>query len=115
MKLMFEHEDCHVEPINRQVDRDALAKSDVAFLAVAGMGCPNCAIRVRNALFGVEGVLYVDVSLGLGMAAVAFQPEKVESGALLIAVISAGDRVGHHYRARLVETLSAAEAFTYIS
>ncbi len=47
---MSEHENCHVEPLDKPLDETALAKATAAYLAVWGMGCPRCALRVRNGL-----------------------------------------------------------------
>lgn len=110
---MSEHENCHVEPLRKPLDRKALASARVAFLIVAGMGCPNCATRVHNALLRRDGVLYVDVSLARGTAAVAFRPEQMTTENLLTAVAGAGDKTGHHYLARLLQTMPAREAFTF--
>jgi copper chaperone CopZ len=110
---MSEHEKCHVEPLRKPLDRKALASAEVAFLTVAGMGCPNCAMRVRNALLRLKGVLYVDVSLARGMAAVAFRPEQMTTEDLMTAVARAGSETRHHYLARLLQTMPAREAFTF--
>lgn len=110
---MSEHENCHVEPLRKPLDREALASARVAFLTVAGMGCPNCGTRVHNALLRRDGVLYVDVSLARGMAAVAFRPEQMTTENLITAVASAGDETDHHYLARLLQTMPAREAFTF--
>ena len=110
---MSEHENCHVEPLEKPLDRKVLASAEVAFLKVTGMGCPNCATRVRNALLRLKGVLYVDVSLARGMAAAAFRSEQVTTGDLAAAVANAGNEAHHHYQARLLDTMPAREAFTF--
>lgn len=110
---MSEHENCHVEPLRKTLDRKALALADVAFLSITGMGCPTCVIRVRNALLRQEGVLYVDVSLERGMAAVAFRPEQLTTETLATAVVHAGNETGHNYLAQLLQTMPAREAFTF--
>lgn len=112
---MSEHENCHVEPLRKPLDRRALATSEVAFLIVAGMDCPNCAARVRNALLALENVLHVDVTLTRGIAAVAFRSEELIPADLIMAVSGAGDEAGYHYSAKLLQTMSAREAFTFAS
>ena len=47
-------------------------------LAVWGMGCPRCAMRVHNGLLGVDGILLVEVILERGMAGVAYDPAQVD-------------------------------------
>ena len=107
---MNDHENCHVEAIEKPVDREALASSQVAFLAVWGMGCPRCAMRVHNGLLGVDGVLLVEVMLERGMAGVAYDPEQVDPSDLPQAVAKAGNDGHHHYQAEVVKVVPAAEA-----
>lgn len=112
---MPEHESSHVEPLKKPLDRKALALAEVAFLTVTGMGCPNCAARVRNALLRLEGVLYADISLTRGTAAVAFKPEQVATRDLITAMAGAGSETGHCYLIQLLQTLPAREAFTFVA
>ena len=106
---MSEHEQCHVEPIEKPVDRAALSKAMTAYLAVWGMGCPRCAMRVRNALLRLDGVLVADVFLEEGIAAVAYDPEHVTAKDLVVAVASAGNDGRHRYGAKVVEQVPARE------
>jgi copper chaperone CopZ len=108
---MSEHENCHVDPVEKPVDREAIDSAVVAYLQVAGMGCRNCAARVYNGLLGLEGVLAADVELEHGLAAAAFDPERVTSEALIQAVASAGNDGRHNYVARLIKQMPASEAF----
>ena len=43
-------ENCHVEPITKRLGLDEIQNLQIAFLNISGMGCPNCANRVRNSL-----------------------------------------------------------------
>lgn len=110
---MSEHENCDVEPFKKPVDRKALSTAEAAFLTVAGMGCPNCATRVRNALLRLDGVLYADVFLARGMATVAYRPEQVTTSDLVLAVANAGGGGRHDYQAKVFQTMPAREAFTF--
>jgi copper chaperone CopZ len=85
------------------VDQAALHGSAVAVLRVTGMGCGNCANRVRNSLLAVAGVLDARVSLGEGLVRVNFAPAATELHRLLEAVVDAGNDGHHQYRASLVE------------
>ncbi len=55
---MSNSDDCHVEPISKPTTEAARARADLARLAVWGMRCPNCAMRVRNSLLRLEGVWF---------------------------------------------------------
>jgi Cu+-exporting ATPase len=94
---------CSVVVMEKPVDQRALQGSAVAVLRVTGMGCGNCANRVRNGLLGVEGVLAARVDLGDGLVRVNFAPDITELQHLLEAVADAGNDGHHQYRASLVE------------
>lgn len=110
---MSEHENCYVEPVEKLLDKNALLTAKVAFLSVTGMGCPNCAARVRNGLLRLKGVEYADIFLERGMATVAYRPEKVAAQDLITAVANAGNDGHHHYQARVLQTMPAREVFTF--
>lgn len=106
---MNEHENCHVEPVEKPLDRAALATAIVAYLAIGGMGCPRCAMRVRNGLLSLDGVLLADVFLEDGMAAVAYDLEQVFPADLVGAVAAAGSDDRHYYWARVMSLIPAVE------
>jgi copper chaperone CopZ len=97
-------ENCYVEPIYKNsVNGDELRNADNALLAVWGMGCENCATRVRNSLLSVDGVLGVDVYLNMALAEVRYTGKKVSIMKLVDAVSRAGNDGRHEYRAQLIE------------
>jgi len=79
-----------------------MGQADSALLAVWGMGCPNCATRVRNSLLALDGVYAVDIYLNTAMAEVSFDSQKVSVKMLVEAVSRAGNDGRHEYRAELV-------------
>ena len=96
-------ENCHVEPIYKDaVSADALRNADSATLAIWGMGCPNCATRVRNSLLSLEGVYGVDVYLNMALAEVRYDSQNVSVNVLVEAVARAGNDGRHEYRAQLL-------------
>ena len=101
---------CHVERFEKPIDEDALKRSLIAYLAVFGMGCPRCALRVRNSLLRLEGVVKTEVDLGRGIAAVAFDPKETAPDGLLAAVARAGDGRRHRYAARLLAVVPVQAA-----
>ena len=109
---MSEHENCHVEPVEKPSDKNALLMAEAAFLGVSGMGCPNCAMRVRNGLLNLKGVLYADVYLQSGVATVAYDPQLVTTAELVTAVTASGNDGRHEYLAHILQTMPAREAFT---
>ena len=74
-------------------------KATVLHLLVAGMGCPNCVNRVRNALLGARGVVDVEVDLRAGLATVWYRPGEMRLTELLAAVADAARRTHHSYLA----------------
>jgi len=109
---MSDHENCHVDAVEKPLDKDALSTAQAAFLGVSGMGCPTCATRVRNGLLSLGGVLYADVYLQDSVAAVAYDPDQVTPDSLITAVFQAGNDGRHHYQAQILRTMAASEAFT---
>ncbi len=94
---------CNVQAIEKPVDRAALHDSAVAVLRVTGMGCGNCATRVRNSLLGLQGVLAARVDLDEGLVRINFTSDHTDMQQLLDAVAGAGNDGHHDYRATLVE------------
>jgi copper chaperone CopZ len=95
-------ESCHVSPVQKTVSSVERRIQSRAALAVSGMGCPNCAMRVRNSLLNLHGVVAAEVDHISGSALVMFNPELVESQTLLLAVEAAGNDGRHRYSALLM-------------
>lgn len=96
-------ENCYVEPISKDlVPAEQLQKADKATLIVWGMGCQNCATRVRNSLLSLNGVFGVDVYLNMAVAEVSYDREKIMPTEFAAAIASAGNDGRHEYRAQLI-------------
>ena len=95
-------ESCHVDALHKAPSVEERRESAAAILAVQGMGCPNCANRVRNSLLQVYGVVSVDIALEVGMARVAFNPVLAGPTDLTRAVAEAGGDGRHEYRAQVI-------------
>lgn len=96
-------ENCYVEPIYKNnTSTEETQKADKATLVVWGMGCENCATRVRNGLLSLEGVYGVDVYLNMALAEVSYDNKKVTAEDLVNAVTRAGGDGRHDYRAQLI-------------
>ncbi len=95
-------DNCYVEPINRTALDHVLGNAERILLSISGMGCPNCATRVRNSLLSVQGVYDADVLLNTRMAEIYFDEKTVTPDALIEAVTAAGNDGRHNYQAELV-------------
>lgn len=94
---------CFVEPIYKSsASADQLQNADVATLAVWGMGCENCATRVRNSLLSLDGVHGVDVYLNMALAEVRYDSQNVSVNMLVAAISRAGNDGCHEYRAEVI-------------
>ena len=93
-------EKCHVEPLEKTPTVEEQQTTTTALLAVGGMGCPNCAARVRNSLLSLTGVVEAQVVLETSMADVTYNPDLTDVAALLNAVAQAGADGRHHYYAQ---------------
>lgn len=49
---------CHVDPVEHRASSTEKNDAEITRLGLAGLGCPNCANRVRNSLLGVSGVAH---------------------------------------------------------
>ena len=97
-------DNCYVEPINKITPANQISNVDRVLLAIGGMGCQNCATRVRNSLLSLDGVFTVEVYLTMAIAEVLFSNEKVSVQKLVEAVSFAGNDGHHSYSAELVTT-----------
>lgn len=104
------NQNCHVDPIVKPVNQAALENAEAVYLAVQGMGCPRCAMRVQNGLLRLEGVLAAGVMLEQNAAAVAYDPERVQPADLVQAVSDAGNDGRHHYTAHVYAQMPARDA-----
>jgi len=95
-------QNCHVVPIQKTVLDSVLKSADTTLLAVSGMGCVNCAARVRNGLVSLEGVHHAEIDLDTGLTEVYFDGDKVTLEMLIDAVAGAGNDGRHHYGAAVV-------------
>ena len=93
---------CHVEPLQKTYSARQLQDADRAVLSIGGMGCENCARRVRNGLLSLDGVYAANVHLNLALAEVFYDRARLSTHALEEAVRSAGDDGHHEDHARLI-------------
>ena len=98
----MEHDsNCHVELFHKPFDEKDLSSISKTRLLVTGMGCPNCVIRVRNAMLRLDGVSWVDVDLETGIAQVAFDAKTITPEQIIPAVAASGNDGRHNYQATL--------------
>ncbi|HLB48808.1 MAG TPA: heavy-metal-associated domain-containing protein [Anaerolineales bacterium] len=90
-------ENCHVDPIQKTPTAEERRSIYTTLLAIRGMGCPNCAARVRNSLLSLSGVIDADVNHTTGTAQVDFNPNLTTVPALVNAVAQAGGDGRHEY------------------
>ena len=99
----MEHKgNCHVDPLEKPVDPEALDHSETTMLQVTGMCCQTCATRVRNSLLSCPGVVQAQIDLYAGMALVHYDARQIEPQDLLPAVAVAGGDSHHVYRASIL-------------
>jgi len=109
------HHACHVEPIQKITAADEQKKVELALLSVSGMGCPNCANRVRNSLLSLYGVIDAYIDHAVGIAQVTFNPDIETIDDLISAVTRAGGDGRHKYGARLLATALTSPVLTRCS
>lgn len=98
---------CHVEPRESYADFSELSADYTAYFRIEGMGCQNCANRVKNGLLALQGVHMAEVSLQEGVAGVVYNPDLHSPPALENAIFNAGNDGRHLYYARLSRVLDS--------
>jgi copper chaperone CopZ len=68
------------------------------YLAVSGLGCPECAEEVRQALLRAEGVAVAAVFADEGVAAVGYDPMLTRRAEVALMVQAAAISKGRGYR-----------------
>lgn len=86
----------------REPSPEQLRSASGVFLLISGMGCPTCALRVRNGLLGLDGVLDAQVNLERGLAQVLYDPARLRAEQLPQAVAAAGRTSHHRYSAQVL-------------
>lgn len=95
-------EQCHVEPVKKAVAVQQIRDADRALLSISGMGCSNCALRVRNGLLALDGVYRAGVYLNIDLAEVYYDKRRISMDALKEAVYRAGNDGRHEYQALVI-------------
>ena len=95
-------DNCHVEPVQKIASAEERQLIETALLAVWGMGCPNCAARVRNNLLTLNGVVNAYVDHVNGLAAIAYNPDLATVDLLISSVCLASNDGRHEYGAHLL-------------
>lgn len=90
---------CSVDPVEKTATAEELETPATAYLRISGMGCPQCATRVRTSLLGIYGIsdAYIDHVAGIGK--VVFAPKLTTVSAMVDAIAQAGNDGQHEYLA----------------
>lgn len=102
--------DCHVTALPHSANSQDLRGSSTVRLGLSGLGCRNCANRVRNALIATPGVVDAEVTLSAAQADVWYRPEMIGPVGLTRVVFRSGAGTHHRYRAVPVNALFSAKA-----
>jgi copper chaperone CopZ len=89
---------CHVAPIEKIVSSEEQETTTTISLAVSGMGCSNCAVRVHNGLLALKGVVHVNVSHITATVEMVFNPTILTVFDFADAVANAGNDGRHRYQ-----------------
>ena len=103
---MSETENCHVEPIEKHATPQEQSRLSNGHMLISGMGCPNCAARVRNSLLRLDGVIDANIDHNTGAGSVLYNPTMLTTRDLEAAVRAAGGDGRHEYFGKLVISAS---------
>ncbi len=91
-----------VIPIHKPSSAREIPKANRGLLAIGGMRCQGCAVRIRNSLLSLKGVRGADVLLNLALAEVLYDGRMVTASQLREAVRRAGNGGRHDYHAEMI-------------
>jgi copper chaperone CopZ len=94
---------CDIKAIHKTTVHEEKRISQITYLAMSGLNCPNCAIRVRNALLNVYGVTDAIIDHIDGLGEVTYNPNLVERERITDIVSKAGGDGIHSYKAMILE------------
>jgi copper chaperone CopZ len=92
---------CEIKAINKTPFNEEKQNFQVTHLSINGLNCPNCAIRVRNALLNTYGVTDTIIDHIDGSGEVTHNPDIVERISLIEIVSKAGGG-RHRYSAKIL-------------
>lgn len=107
---MNERANGHVELVQKPRDEVVLAYASTVYLAVQSMECPCDAMRVRNGLLEMAGVLAVEIFPAGDLVVVRYDRVLVETGDLIAAVAAVGTDGRHCYNAQIIGHAPAPSA-----
>lgn len=94
--------DRRVDPIASKAAAETLSGAQSVDLAIAGMGCSNCANRIRNALLAIPPVLEVRVNVPSSLAHVWYDGSRIGIAEIVAAVGVIGETTHHRFIAEPV-------------
>jgi copper chaperone CopZ len=94
---------CDVRPFKKNSVFEEYQKSQITILSISGLNCPNCALRVRNALLKTYGVTTALIDHESGLGEVTYNPDIVQPPHLVSAISKAGGDGIHDYIAHVLE------------
>ena len=94
---------CQITPVHKSITEEEKLTTLVTYLAISGLNCPNCALRVKNALMNEYGVIDALIDHADGLGEITFNPNLIEKSKLLKIISSAGGDGVHSYSAIIME------------
>jgi copper chaperone CopZ len=94
---------CDIKPFKKTSVFEEYQKSQITILSISGLNCPNCALRVRNALLKTYGVTTALIDHESGLGEITYNPDIVQPQKLVSAIVLAGGDGVHQYAAQVME------------
>lgn len=94
---------CDVKAIQKTIAEEEKRTIQITYLAISGLNCPNCAIRVRNAFLNTYGVTDTVIDHTVGLGQITYNPDLIERSSLPDIVTKAGGDGIHSYSARILD------------
>ena len=94
---------CDIKPFKKTSLFEEYQKTQLVILSISGLNCPNCAVRVKNALLKTYGVTTALIDHETGLGEIAFNPDIVQPDNLVSAIVQAGNGGMHQYSAQVLD------------
>jgi len=93
---------CNVKPFKKISVLEEFQKSKTIILSISGLNCPNCALRVKNALLRTYGVTVALIDHESGLGEITYNPDIVHPQTLVGAISLAASDGIHQYDAKVL-------------
>ena len=91
-----------IKPLNNKFALSDIRSAKAVHFIIKNIHCSICAIALHNYLVSITGIYIADVSFEKGLAAIAYDPAKIDIKDIVAAIARFGESLRRYYRAEFV-------------